>query len=204
MSNKLIGNLNHGIAFILSAPSGTGKTTLVRKLIEQYPDSIVQSISYTTREPRSGETPGKDYHFVSLPVFEQMVQKNEFLDHINLFGHYYGTSQTWVKSELKKGKHVFLVIDTQGGLDLKSKGFNGVYIFLKPPSEQELRRRLSGRLTETSSALQERLDKVESELREGKLYDYSIINDDINVACDVLKSIIIAEEHKNSALSQNH
>jgi guanylate kinase len=196
MSNK------RGIPFILSAPSGTGKTTLVRQIMENFP-RVVQSISYTTREPRPGETPGKDYHFVSLPIFEEMAKKGEFLNHNRLFGNFYGTSSDWVESQLKSGKHVFLVIDTQGGLELKSRGFKGVYIFLKPPSNEELRRRLTGRHTETSSALQERLEKMESELEEGKLYDYTITNDSIDVAYEVLKSIIIAEEHKNSALSNN-
>lgn len=203
MSSNVLGNLSHGIAFIVSAPSGTGKTTLVRKLTDHYP-CIVQSISYTTREPREGEVPGKDYHFISLAAFKKMQENNEFLNYTTLFGHHYGTSRSWVESNLERGKHVVLVIDTQGGLKLKSEGFKAVTIFLKPPSDDELRRRLDGRLSETSSTLNERLDRVKRELKEGETYDYTIINDMLEVAYEVLKSIIIAEEHKNSAISQNN
>lgn len=203
MSSKVLGNLKRGLAFVLSGPTGTGKTTLIHKMHANYP-CVVQSISYTTRMPRVGEVPGKDYHFVGLKDFDQMVEKNEFLEHVTLYNHHYGTSKKWVEDRLNEGKHVILVIDTQGGLQLKNRGYQATYIFLKPPSEEELRRRLNSRDTETSSTIDERLKQVKRELTEGQQYDYTIINQDLDTAYEVLKSIIIAEEHCNSALSQNN
>lgn len=203
MSNKILGNLKRGLPFVLSGPTGTGKTTLIQKLHANYP-CVVQSISYTTRMPRVGEVPGKDYHFVSLTDFNQMVANHEFLEHVTLYNHRYGTSKTRVEEQLNEGKHVILVIDTQGGLQLKNLGYPATYIFLKPPSEEELRRRLTGRHTETSSTIDERLKQVKRELSDGLQYDYTIVNQDLETAYEVLKSIIIAEEHCNSAISQNN
>lgn len=202
MSNKILGNLKRGLPFVLSGPTGTGKTTLIQEIHKEHPE-IVQSISYTTRMPRTGEIPGKDYHFVSLHDFNNMIENGDFLEHVTLYGHHYGTSKKWVEDTLKQGKHVILVIDTQGGLQLKAKGYKATYVFLKPPSNEELIRRLESRQSETSSTLDERLKQVERELTEGKQYDYTIINDRLDVALEVFKSIIIAEEHRNSALSQN-
>lgn len=202
MSSKVLGNLKRGLVFILSGPTGTGKTTLMKMLNQEFP-IVVQSISYTTRLPRPTETPGKDYHFVSLKEFQLMIEKDEFLEHVTLYDHHYGTSKKWVEERLKQGKHVIFVIDTQGGLQLKEQGYPATYIFLNPPSMDELRRRLSSRHTETNSMIDSRLEQVARELEQGKAYDYHITNDNLDVAYQVLKSIIIAVEHQNTAVKTN-
>lgn len=186
---------NKGAAFILSAPAGTGKTTLMKRLINELPH-IVESVSYTTREPRKGEVPGKDYHFISLGEFKRMINENEFLEHVELYGHYYGTSKKWVEEKLNEGKDVVLVIDTQGGVELKKTGFNATYIFITPPSMEELKRRLKGRSTETNSVIEERLACVDRELEQGQLYDYQVINDKLDEAFEQLKKIIL-EDRRN-------
>lgn len=198
MSNKVLGNLKRGLVFVMSAPTGTGKTTLMKKLTDEFP-CVIQSISYTTREPRPGEIPGKDYHFIPLAEFKQMIEAGEFLEHVKLYGHHYGTSKKWVEDRLNEGKHVVLVIDTQGGLQLKNKNFPAVYIFVSPPSKEELVRRLEQRSTETDSVIEERLACVEREMLQGEQYDYHIINDNLDGAYQNLKSILIAEENRASA-----
>lgn len=200
MLSKVLGNRKEGLVFILSGPTGTGKTTLMKMLNDEFP-CIVQSISYTTRPPRPNEVPGKDYHFVSLNEFDLMINNHEFLEHVTLYGHHYGTSKKWVEKRLSQGKHVIFVIDTQGGLQLKKQGYPATFIFLQPPSKDELRRRLAGRHTETNSMIDSRLEQVERELKQGNAYDYHIINDNLEVAYQVLKSIIIAVEHQNTAIT---
>lgn len=190
---KLLGNLKKGLIFIFSAPAGTGKTTLVEKVLNEFP-SVVQSISYTTRSPRVGEVDGVNYHFVSRKEFEQKIAEGEFLEHVELYGDYYGTSKKWVEDHQNQGKHVILVIDTQGGLKLKEM-IPAILIFAKPPSLEELRRRLLKRKTESAEKIEERLNRAKKEIEEGSHYDYQIINDDLNVANQVFKSILIAEEH---------
>ncbi len=152
MSEKVLGNLKQGLVFVLSAPAGTGKTTLVRLLIQEFP-CVVQSISYTTRAPREGEIHGKDYNFITREEFEKKIKANEFLEYVNLYGDYYGTSLAWVNARLKEGKHVILVIDAQGGLQLLGK-YPATFIFIKPPSLEVLRQRLLKRRTETLETLE--------------------------------------------------
>lgn len=194
MNQQLVGNKARGKIFILSAPAGTGKTTLVQKLVKEFP-KVIASISYTTRMPRPGEVNGQDYFFISEMEFKRKLQANEFLEHVQLFGCSYGTSRTWVESHLSEGHHVILVIDTQGAIQLRNS-IRSVAIFLSPPSLAELRRRLSTRGTETSHKIEERLAIAESELQAVKFYDYQIVNDDLKVAYDILRSIIIAEDHR--------
>ena len=122
--------MKRGILFVLSAPAGTGKTTLVNKLVEEYPN-IVRSISFTTRKPRKNEVEGVDYHFVTEEEFEKRVREGDFLEHAKVYNAYYGTSKSQVEEQLNQGKHVVLVIDTQGAKQIKKKA---VFIFLKPPS----------------------------------------------------------------------
>ena len=183
-----------GLVFIISAPAGTGKTTLVQRLVQDF-KNVKQSISFTTRQPRPGELDGIDYYFVSKEAFEAKVAKGDFLEHVELYGDYYGTSREWVENQQNEGNHVVLVIDTQGGLKLKDK-IPAVYIFLEPPSLEELKRRLLSRKTEQSQVIDKRLACVEREMEQGKQYDYKIINDQIEDAYQVLKSILIAEGHR--------
>lgn len=191
---KLLGNLNRGLLFILSAPAGTGKTTLVQKLVSEFP-SVVASISYTTRQPRKGEVEGKHYFFLKKEEFEQRIASQDFLEHVELFGHYYGTSRSWVEKKLNEGMHVFLVIDTQGAQQLKHNT-NAIFIFVKPPSIEELEKRLRDRNTEPLDVIENRLNIARKEMLAEKYYDYQIVNDNLETAYQVLRSIIIAEEHR--------
>lgn len=194
MSKKGEGAKRRGLLFVLSAPAGTGKTTLVKKLQRGYPN-VVQSISSTTRAVRLGEVEGEDYFFVTKAEFEEKIQTDAFLEYVKLYGDYYGTSREWVEENLSQGKHVFLVIDTQGALKLIDT-VACTLIFVHPPSMEELKRRLVGRQTESIDVIEKRLEWAKSELEKAQFYDYSIVNDDIDIAHQVLKSIVVAEEHR--------
>jgi len=192
---KLVGNLSKGLVFVISAPAGTGKTTLVRMLSQEFP-CIVESISCTTRPPRTGEVNGKDYYFLSKEDFTQRIARGDFLEYAEVFGYDYGTSRSFVREEQERGKHVFLVIDTQGALQLKAQNFPAVYIFLSPPSLEELKERLVKRKTESPEVIKQRLSWAETELKRIEKYDYHIVNDNLHDAYIILRSIVIAEEHK--------
>ncbi len=194
-SHPLLGDQKKGQLFILSAPAGTGKTTLVQKLMQEFSPSLIASISYTTRLPREEEIEGVHYHFISETEFEKKIAATEFLEYVKLYGIYYGTSRRWVEERLAQGKHVILVIDTQGALQLKGH-FPAVLIFLSPPSLDVLRARLISRRTETADMLERRLDWAQKELQAIPYYDYQLINDDLETAYQVLRSIIIAECHR--------
>lgn len=195
MSEKVLGHLKKGLVFVLSAPSGTGKTTLVRMLTQESPH-IVESVSSTTRAPRRGEVEGKDYFFITQQEFAQKIKEGEFLEHATVFGNSYGTLKESVLLEQEKGKHVILVIDTQGVLSLKEQNFEATYIFLSPPSTRELEQRLHRRETETQEVMQQRLDWAKEEMNRISYYDYHIVNDRLDNAYIILKSIIIAEEYR--------
>lgn len=192
--SQLLGERKEGLVFIVSAPAGTGKTTLVEKLVLEFP-SIIASVSYTTRQPREGEIQGSHYHFISYSEFESKIAAGDFLEYVKLYGTYYGTSRQWIKEQQEKGKHVVLVIDTQGALQLKGQ-FPAVFIFIRPPSLESLRRRLIQRQTETSEMIEKRLLWAQSELEAAKQYDYEITNDDLDTAYQILRSVFIAECHR--------
>lgn len=191
---SVLGNIKKGLIFILSAPAGTGKTTLVQKLVHEFP-SIVQSISFTTRAPRPGEIDGKDYFFITKDEFQKKIAANEFLEYVELYGDFYGTSKEWVEKHLSHGHHVFLVIDTQGAKKLMPS-LEACFIFVMPPSKETLKTRLMGRKTETEEVIEKRLGIAEKEMGEALHYQYQIINDKLEVAYDVLRSIVIAEGHR--------
>lgn len=191
---SLLGESQRGLLFIVSAPTGTGKTTLVKRLMNEFP-SIIASISYTTRFPREGEVQGVDYHFITEEDFKRKIEENDFLEYVQLYETYYGTSKSWVEERLKEGKHVILVIDTQGTLNLKKK-IKVPTIFIKPPSLEILKERLLKRETESLDIIEKRLAWVKSELEASKSYDYQLINDHLDIAYEVLRSIFIAECHK--------
>lgn len=194
MPTPLIGNLARGLVFILSAPAGTGKTTLVSMLAQEFP-RVAASVSYTTRLPRAGEQEGVHYYFIDEAEFDSRQAAGEFLEHVELYGYRYGTSKEWIENHLAKGQHVFLVIDTQGAMYLKDK-LDAVYIFVRPPSIEELGRRLLARQTEPSEVVERRLLWAKQEMEAGMAYDYYIINDNLETAYQVLRSIVIAEEHR--------
>lgn len=193
--NRLLGSLSKGLIFVISAPAGTGKTTLVRMLRSEF-DCVAESVSYTTRKIRPKEVEGEDYHFISGKEFQEKISKGEFLEYAEVFGNYYGTSKKTVEQLQAQGKHVILVIDTQGAMKLK-KILSAVFVFLSPPNSEELKRRLHGRQSESHEMIQTRLSWSEEEMAKAKLYDYHIVNENLKTAYDVLRSILIAEEHKN-------
>lgn len=190
----LLGEGSEGGMFIVSAPAGTGKTTLVHRLVQEFPE-VKASISYTTRQPREGEIPGVDYHFISEAEFEAKIVEGDFLEHVKLYGTYYGTSRQWILAQQKQGIHIVLVIDTQGALQLKGH-LSASFIFIRPPSLQVLQARLVKRHTESPEMIEKRLEWAKRELKAVHYYDYQIINDDLEVAYQVLKSIVIAECHR--------
>jgi guanylate kinase len=194
MTQKLLGNLSKGFVFVLSAPAGTGKTTLVRMLAQEF-SCIYESVSCTTRPPRPDEVNGKDYYFLSKKEFENKIRQGDFLEYAEVFGYYYGTSYAHVFEQQEMGKHVFLVIDTQGAMQLKKKNFPAVYIFLSPPSLEELKERLIKRKTENIEVIEKRLSWAKAEIEMMANYDYHIVNDNLNQAYVILRSIVIAEEH---------
>jgi len=200
MSDKILGKLDKGILFIISAPAGTGKTTLVRLLLDEFP-CVTESISCTTRPPRESEVPGKDYHFISEALFEEKIAAGEFLEYARVFGHYYGTSKEFVQNEQGKGKHVVMVIDTQGAQQVKRR-IKAISIFVTPPNLEELRERLFKRKTETLEKIEERLSWAKKEMAMADEYNYQLVNDNLHHAYDILRSILIAEEHKTKRSPQ--
>ena len=180
--------LSKGKLFILSAPAGTGKTSLMARLVQELPDTV-QSLSYTTRSPRKGEVEGAHYRFVSKKTFEEMIGRGEFLEHVLLFGHYYGTSKKAIEERLSQGKNIILVIDTQGAMELKDK-VEATYIFVSPPSMQALKERLLKRSTECDDKIGERLKVAKEELKKKDAYDFEVINDNFEEALLQLKQII--------------
>ena len=198
--HKLLGGLKEGLIFIVSAPAGTGKTTLVRMLCDEF-DCVQESVSFTTRPARANEVQGRDYHFISESEFERRIAENDFLEYARVFDCYYGTSRSLVEETRLSGKHVILVIDTQGALQLM-KTLQAVFIFLIPPSISELRRRLESRKSESQEAIEQRLSWAEKEIAIANRYDYQIVNDHLKTAYEVLRSILIAEEHRMKSLEQ--
>lgn len=194
MTERLLGNRKKGLVFILSAPAGTGKTTLVQMLTQEFP-AVVASVSFTTRPPRPGEIDGVHYNFLTREEFAKRIAHQEFLEHVELYGDYYGTSRLWVEEHLAQGKHVILVIDTQGAILLKAKN-SYPSIFIAPPSIQELERRLRLRQTESPQTIEKRLQWAKKEMQSQNQYDYLIVNDDLKTAYQTLRSILIAEEHR--------
>lgn len=195
MWNKdLVQRFAHGQLFIVSAPAGSGKTTLVKQLVTTFP-SVVQVPTVTTRSQRKDEVEGKDYHFVSRAEFEQKIDRGELLEHIELHGQLYGTLRAEVERARASGYHVVLVIDTRGAIALK-KLLNPVLIFIKPPSLEALRDRLVQRGSEDEESLKARLEWAKRELSEEKQFHYSIINDDLKRAFDTLASVFVAETHR--------
>jgi guanylate kinase len=180
--------MDKGKVFVISAPAGTGKTTLTHMMVDAH-ENVVQSLSYTTRLPREGEVSGIHYQFVTRPEFEQKIAQEEFLEHAEIYGNYYGTSKKWVQKRLDEGRNVILVIDTQGALQLMGK-YPATFIFIKPPNFVELRRRLLERRTESDEIIDRRVGWAEKEIQKAELYDYVIVNNDLNEAFKELEKII--------------
>ncbi|MEQ1758986.1 MAG: guanylate kinase [Vicinamibacterales bacterium] len=184
-----------GLLFIVSAPSGTGKTTLVERLIHTVP-GLRMSRSYTSRSARAGETDGVDYNFISRQGFEQMVSEGAFLEHADVFGNYYGTGAADTDACLTAGEDLILVIDVQGARQVRSRGLESVGIFVLPPSSDVLAQRLRGRSKDSEQQIQTRLEVSSKEVSEYATYDYVVINDEVAGAVDRLRAIVLAERSR--------
>lgn len=187
----------NGTLFIISAPSGTGKTTILKKMMKELQGTVF-SISHTTRAPRGREQNGIDYHFVDKHTFESIQKHNDFLEWAEVHGNFYGTSKTEVIRQLESGMDVILDIDVQGARQVRaSADLLCTSIFIIPPSWEEQERRLRKRGTDSSETIQLRLANAREETTDTEAYDYLIINDNLDNAVDVLRSIIIAERSRH-------
>ena len=187
-----------GLMFILSSPSGAGKTTIARRLLEQ--DSEIRlSVSVTTRPMRPGEVDGKDYHFVSQAEFDRMVEEDEFYEWAHVFDHCYGTPKSQIRAGLKAGEDFLFDIDWQGTQQLYQKDQQDVVrVFLLPPSIEELRRRLNGRATDAADVIQARMDRARAEISHWDGYDYVVVNDDVETCYAKVQQILAAERMRRA------
>ncbi|MGH9580991.1 MAG: guanylate kinase [Terriglobales bacterium] len=190
-----------GIVYIISAPSGSGKTTLVAELRKIVPD-LDFSISYTTRAPRGSEQNGREYYFVSRPEFERMLAQQEFLEHAEVFGNYYGTARRFLREAGARGHDLLLDIDVQGAAQIKQGIPEAVSIFVLPPSRAELearlRRRSEAERMESEEIIRRRLLTATREIENYPKYDYILVNDRLEQSIDTLKAIVLAERVKRS------
>lgn len=178
-----------GDLFIVAAPSGAGKTTLVRLLLEREA-GIRLSISHTTRSPRPGEMDGREYHFVAVDVFRQMISRSDFLEWAEVHGNFYGTSRQWIADQLAAGHDILLEIDWQGAQQVRRAFPEAIGVFILPPSMDELTRRLTGRGTDEPAVIERRLAAAEAEMRHVGEFDYVIINDQLEQALEDLRAIV--------------
>ena len=178
-----------GQLYIISAPSGTGKTTVVRKVLERHPD-LIESISYTTRAIRGNDRNGADYQFVTVDEFRKLAGEDFFAEWAEVYGNFYGTPKKPIAEAVERGERVVLDIDVQGGMTLKKHFPDAMAIFLLPPSEEELIRRLRGRATDAEAAIERRLATAKHELTFKDRYDYRVVNDDLERAITEVESLI--------------
>jgi guanylate kinase len=191
--------MDKGTFIVVSAPSGTGKSTICQRLLQACPE-IKFSVSYTTRGPRPGEVDGKDYFFISREEFQKRIEQGDFAEWAENYGNLYGTSIRAMKESLAKGTTILLDIEPRGAKKIKQNFRRGIFVFVLPPSREEILKRLKGRGHETIDVIQARYARAESELQEISWYDYVIFNDDLETAVNQLISIYIAQKCKRSNL----
>ena len=183
-----------GFLYVVSAPSGAGKTTLCSRLSRLVP-AVAYSVSHTTRSPRQGESDGVDYYFVSPERFKEMADGGGFVEWAAVHGHLYGTSRAELERLFGQGKDVILDIDTQGAAQIKRSGTPGVFIFILPPSMEELERRLRGRGLDDEGEIKRRLGRAAEEIKSYREYRYVIVNENLDAALDALMAVVAAERH---------
>jgi len=191
-----------GSLFIVSAPSGAGKTTLCKKIVGLF-DNLKPSVSFTTRQPREGEVDNVDYTFVDETTFRSMISNNAFVEWAEVHGNLYGTGRKQLEDLMQEGYDVILDIDTQGARQIKKSFTRGIFIFILPPSMKELRKRLEDRQSNTREDMEKRLQRAEQEIREYNMYDYVIVNDVLNESLKKFESLIIAERLRAGNITED-
>ena len=188
---------DYGHLYVISAPSGAGKTSLIRALCGSMPNIMV-SISHTTRAPRANETPNEDYYFVDHSFFNSMIQEKKFIEYAEVFGNLYGTSHASVEQNLIEGKDIILELDWQGARQIQTYNSECICIFIIPPSREELERRLKSRGSDSTQVVEKRLEKVAHEIAHYHEFDYIIVNNHFDLALQSLQSIIHSHRLKAS------
>ncbi len=191
--------MDGGRLFVISAPSGTGKTTILKRVLREFPE-IEFSISYTTRPPRPDEKEGVEYHFVTHDEFQRMRKGGVFAEWTKLLGDYYGTSKVFLKECFAQDTDVILDIDTQGAEQIRKNYRNGVFIFILPPEIEELKKRLTRRGSESQEMIDLRIRNAYKEIEKVDNYDYVVINDQIDGAVQRIKAIIVAEKCRRDSV----
>lgn len=191
-----------GQIIVVSAPSGAGKTSLCREMVQTV-TGLEYSISYTTRPPRPTELNGRDYFFVSDAEFRGMIDRAEFAEWASVYGHLYGTSESFLRRKMEQGVDVILDVDPQGALQLKRRFPFGVFVYVLPPSLDELRSRLRSRRSDSSDVMRDRLERAREEMRQFVQYTHLIINDDFKQASRDLQAVILAEKVRLGHMDQD-
>ncbi len=203
MTNQSSSAITKANLFVVSAPSGAGKTSLLKQLISEL-HSVQTSISHTTRSKRDGEQNAVDYHFVEMQIFKELIESNAFYEHAEVFGNHYGTSKSSIADQLAKGIDVILEIDWQGARQIKKQLPESRSIFILPPSKSELESRLKGRGQDNDEIIKGRMSAAIDEMSHYNEYDYLVVNDDFSEAVAEIKAIIIAERQKLPLQQQKH
>jgi len=193
-----------GTLYVVSAPSGAGKTSLVRALLDSTGDDLVLSVSHTTRAPRPGEVDGRDYHFVDAEAFRRMIDDEAFLEHARVFDNYYGTARQGIEAQLAQGRDVILEIDWQGARQVRQALPESVGIFILPPSREALRERLSARGQDDEAVIARRMQDAVKEMSHYGEYDYLVINEVFHTALDELAAITRGRRLRLAAQQQRH
>ncbi len=193
--------MNRGLLLVISGPSGAGKGTVCDAYKESCENAAWNSVSMTTRAPRKGEVEGESYFFVSHEEFQRMIENDEFLEYAEVYGNYYGTPRAEVEHKLSEGKDVILEIDIQGALNVQENTTEGIFLFILPPSMNELRNRIIGRGSETPESLLTRFKSAYNEINYVNKYNYAITNHTVEQACQDLKCIVRAERCRVTRVS---
>ncbi|UXR70343.1 guanylate kinase [Staphylococcus sp. IVB6246] len=193
-----------GLLIVLSGPSGVGKGTVRKRIFDDPHTSYKYSISMTTRDMREGEQDGVDYFFKSREEFEQLIEQDAFIEYAEYVGNYYGTPVQYVKDTMNEGHDVFLEIEVEGAKQVRKKFPDALFIFLAPPSLDHLKERLIGRGTDSSEKIQRRVDEARKEVEMMNLYDYVVVNDEVDLAKDRIQSIVEAEHLKRERIEAKY